>query len=225
MIVDLQQNTPKGNSLGCKRKSIKDKTFGKWKVLDFYLTDKRNSFWICRCECGAEKIVNRCSLVNGESKSCGCLKSPEIRKKLKSKIEIDENGCWNFLGKLKKDGYGRMHYNGKYYPVHRLSYLIFVEYVEDSKLICHKCDNRKCLNPSHLYAGTHADNTRDMYERGRQNLKIGESHHNAKFKEHEILTFRRLHKNGVSISEISKKYSVPYKTIHKIISRKTWMHV
>lgn len=64
-------------------------------------------------------------------------------------------------------GYGRKRYKGKQWLAHRLSFHLNVRPIEDGEVVCHKCDNPECINPKHLFAGSQADNVRDMVTKGR----------------------------------------------------------
>ena len=73
-----------------------------------------------------------------------------------------ESGCWNWLRCLDTGGYAAIGFDDKIHRVHRLTYQIYYGDVpEDKPLILHRCDNRKCCNPIHLYAGTDQDNKDD----------------------------------------------------------------
>ncbi len=77
------------------------------------------------------------------------------------------SGCWLWLGPEGRSEYGEVGYKGKKYKAHHLAYNLTHGARPDGLFILHKCDNPKCVNPNHLYAGTHADNMRDRRERGR----------------------------------------------------------
>ena len=82
--------------------------------------------------------------------------------------EIDpQTSCWNWMGGMFSDGYGCMYYQGKTWRVHRLSWQLLHGDIPEGKYVCHHCDNKKCINPGHLFLGSAKDNTLDMIHKGR----------------------------------------------------------
>jgi len=87
------------------------------------------------------------------------------------KLTIEKNGCLFFTGPKNHLGYGCIGFKGKVVKAHRLSFLFHNGYLPDNLLVLHKCDNPGCINPDHLFLGTHHDNTMDMV-RKRKTLKV-----------------------------------------------------
>lgn len=152
---------------------------GRLLVLDFAELRKGKPHWNCRCDCGVEKAVAASSLMHKTTISCGCKRRSreDLKSRLMRKIEIDhESGCWNWIGQKNRDGYGalKVALGSRELSVmrgaHRVSFEAFKGEIADGLEVCHSCDNPSCINPDHLWAGTHQENMDDMRRKGRSKL-------------------------------------------------------
>lgn len=137
----------------------------------------------------------------------------------------DSTGCWEFTGCLDSKGYGLLTINNISHKAHRISYQEFVGEIPNCLFVLHKCDNRKCVNPEHLFVGTHIENMQDMVNKGRSQRRSGSKHHNAKLTESDIPEIRKRLANGDVPAKIAEKYSVHSTVITKINRKELWGHV
>lgn len=150
-------------------------------------------------------------------------KQPPIDQAFASNIEKSSD-CWNWIGALGPDGYGRITYSGKQYRPHVLSMILSGVEPRKGEMVCHRCDNKRCVNPNHLYLGNAKTNSRDAVERGL--LCTGEAHHRAKLTDARVREMRALHASGnFSIQKIADCYGVTRITASRAISGKTWRQV
>lgn len=146
--------------------------------------------------------------------------NPRTAKTFLSHIQTTD-GCWEWLGGLSPTGYGRFTLNGKSIPAHRLSYLYHFGILPSHLRVCHRCDNRKCVNPEHLFLGTDQDNVRDKVLKGRH--AHGESHWNSLLTNNDVLYIRANSHLGISI--LTRQFSVSRSTIQDVLQRRTWAHL
>lgn len=134
-----------------------------------------------KCEfCGAELVRRKESVGRLESgpqfarrrfcnQKCGFdfSKTPAAAKPRFMKHVNKTDTCWLWTGSIDVSGYGDCWFRGKTDGAHRVAWLIFNGEITDGLFVLHRCDNPKCVNPEHLFLGTHSDNMRDASSKGR----------------------------------------------------------
>jgi len=119
-------------------------------------------------------------------------------------------------------GYGYKRIGKKRYRVHRLAYEDWYGPIPKGMMVLHKCDNRKCYNPEHLFLGTAKDNAIDMVNKGRHNAGKG----NSKLTEEQVKEIRDKYIPWkYPTTRLAKEYDVDISTIHYIVHGKTWRNV
>lgn len=142
-------------------------------------------------------------------------------KRFYERIKIDEHGCWIWTGGNNQK-YGVMRFKNTNMGVHRFC----VQYIKKEKIgdkfVCHTCDRPLCVNPDHLFLGTHDDNMIDA--KSKQRYAFGEKHYQKKLKEKEIKEICKLVKCGLSQSQISKIFDIEQTNISHIKLGKNWKY-
>lgn len=140
-------------------------------------------------------------------------------------IVLSESGCWIWSGDTNDDGYGRIYLGDKKRVLaHRYSYEKFNGEIPSGLCVCHKCDVPSCINPDHLWLGTHAQNMSDRNKKGRARggSNCGEKSPASKLTEPlviEIFQFKG------SVNEASKKFGIAKSHVSRIRSGKSWFEV
>lgn len=130
--------------------------------------------------------------------------------------------CIEFKGYKDKDGYGILP-NGK--RAHRIAYKKAFGKFDEKLLVCHKCDNPSCVNPKHLFLGTHKDNMQDKVRKGRHvPVKLfGELNPMSKLKNEQIKEIKSKYKPWKYTQQmLAKEYGVSQQVIHSVLKGKTW---
>lgn len=132
--------------------------------------------------------------------------------------------CWLWTGSVNTWGYGQIRdERGRYTSAHRMSYRLLVAPLRDDKHVLHRCDNPRCVRPSHLFLGTAAQNMADKCAKGRQ--ARGSSHGSSKLRETDVIAIRRAIVAGEPLNSIATRYGVTRHAIADIARRKSWAHL
>lgn len=156
--------------------------------------------------------------------------SGEIIQRFWSKVRKRSRGCWEWTGAMggpKRSRYGHFKVLGKTMVAHRFAWIARRGEIPDGMIICHHCDNPKCVNPEHLFIGTHSDNAIDSSRKGRRSRHgnhktFGVIHPHAKLTDSDV---RRIRQSPLS----SRALGLILKVSHTVILRARrgvgWKHV
>jgi hypothetical protein len=137
------------------------------------------------------------------------------------KVEtVPEAGCWLWAGSYFDNGYGQAHYSDRPLGAHRLSWIFHNGEIPEGMQVLHHCDVRSCVNPAHLFLGTHGDNMRDMVKKGRQ--YVGHNAATAKLTAENVREIRN--SPGRAQSFWAKRFGVDQSTISDVVTGKSWSH-
>ncbi len=132
----------------------------------------------------------------------------------------DECSCWLWTG-TRVNGYGTLTVNGRPgQKAHRLAYQEFVGLIPDDMHVLHRCDNRACINPAHLFLGTNGDNVADKVKKGRQSRGAGTGR--AKLTPELV---NRIRMARGTQREIAKLFGIGKSQVHLIKTGQAWKHL
>ncbi len=196
--------------------------------------------WECQCDCGNIICVNGSYLRTGDTKSCGCIKTPNeieynecLKKRLLKYSEINHtNGCreWSVKNRMVGKGYGCINYRSKQILAHRASWIVWKGNIPDEVCVLHKCDNPSCINPEHLFLGTIHDNTLDMMSKNRQNfiglVKFGSKNQNSVLDEELVILMRIIRNHSaISYKKLSMLFQCQEQLCRKVCKYEIWNHL
>lgn len=133
--------------------------------------------------------------------------------------------CWNWLGGTISTGYGKYHIvPGWGMLAHRYSYELLCGQIPPGLFVCHRCDNRLCVNPKHLFCGTQQQNVDDMRRKGRGHWRgmKGTDNHQAKIDE---VIVRDIRTSAAPAKKAAEQYGISIQLIYAIRARRLWAHI
>jgi hypothetical protein len=138
---------------------------------------------------------------------------------------VTDDGCWEWDGLVHKTGYGVLYTGGKEIKAHRAAYTVWNGAIPEGLFVCHTCDNRRCINPAHLFAGTNSDNMQDMASKGRSGVRYGTANHATKIDEAAVRDIRTRRDNGEILKTIAADYGISLNQVSMIGARTSWRWV
>ncbi len=149
---------------------------------------------------------------------CGPLTLPE---RFWRRVEKGE-GCWEWTGRVDRHGYGKGIDSGTSTLAHRVSWEMHNGPIPAGMCVCHRCDNRRCVHPDHLFLGTNADNIRDRDAKGRG--ATGERQGLAKLTAAKVVEIRHRYAAGESQASLARVFGVAQSNIGAVVTGRTWKH-
>lgn len=152
-----------------------------------------------------------------------------------NRIERVPNGCWVWKNARGRNKYWTVWTGKKYIGAHRFSWLYHCGQIPVGKYVLHKCDNKTCVNPDHLFIGTQLENMTDMRLKGRDHRPgpldsaKGEQHGMSKLTDKQVLQIRRRYRrisyHRTNVKQLAIEYGVSRNMISRIVSGRNWAHV
>jgi hypothetical protein len=130
--------------------------------------------------------------------------------------------CWEWQGSLDTSGYGLIRVDGALWKTHRLMWTMFFGTIPKKLQVLHRCDNRKCVRPEHLFLGTQQDNMNDRDVKGRGHNPSGVEHPRAKLHAAQVADIRRRREAGESVTDLARAFGLSKTGISRVCLRRTY---
>ena len=228
----LQKRRATGKVPQARHRDVVGFRFGRLQALRLLFLNPAR--WLCVCDCSSQTVVKLNALTNGHIRSCGCLDrdSRVERNRMRARNFEDlflpepNTGCWLWQARLNYLGYGNFQ-RGGVVTAHRYSWTYYRGPIPAGMHVLHRCDTPACVNPDHLFIGTHLDNMRDMVAKGRHvpNGVKGAAHHAAKLSDDDVRKIRAARALGEPCTTIARRHGVSVSAVSLIGLGRGWRHV
>ncbi len=141
-------------------------------------------------------------------------------KRFWDKVQKSGNGCWLWMGGKYSDGYGGFNIEGKTFRVHRFSWELINGPIPTGLYVLHKCDTPACVNPKHLFLGSHKDNMDDAKRKKRMNVGINNG--SSKLTPEKV---KKILRDVRTQRLVAKDYGVSRQLISLIKRKIIWSHI
>jgi hypothetical protein len=151
-----------------------------------------------------------------------------LQDRFEKKVEmIPFSDCHHWTAATNKFGYGKISVSKNVWKfAHRISWEFSNGDVPEGMCVLHTCDNPRCVNPNHLYLGSHKDNAQDRERRQRGNQPKGSASGRSKLSADQVFEIRKLYCSGkYSYRKLGKMFGVDGKSIADIVNGRNWTHL
>lgn len=149
----------------------------------------------------------------------------------------DDEACWEWQGAKTSSGYGTVSWHGQSIQAHRLAYALTHGNIALTtgfrqlnrakryrRFVLHRCDNRLCCNPAHLFLGSMRTNLLDAYRKGRK-TQPRSGHTNAKLTAEQVRDIRDAYNSGARQVDLAERYGVSQRAISLVVRYETYKDV
>lgn len=149
-------------------------------------------------------------------------KKKSLKERFESKFSVVQTGCWEWERRISVFGYGQFAIEpGNIWQAHRFAYKLYIGEIPKGVCVLHKCDNRKCVNPKHLWLGTQEENIRDMMAKGRDRKATSDKNGGAKLNWEKVIKIRSMAKYTKQ-KDICTQFGIERHQARRIIKWISW---
>jgi hypothetical protein len=140
------------------------------------------------------------------------------------KVRQNDDGCWEWTGAIRGGGYGHVRVSGRNTGAHRYAYELVYGPIAAGNVICHRCDNPRCVRPDHLFAGTTHENMRDCREKGRlgEKRRLGSTNGSTKITHEIAVAIREARASGRSRADVAKQFGISVWAVTQVTNGNHW---